>query len=276
MTGRAGAASTLSLVLVGGLWWQPIITRHDRSDEAYLELGVQYGAGVVAMNLEAPGGASDGHGTLIAPRWVVTAAHVAVEVRVGHLLTVGGRDVAAEAVIPHPEWTEGAAHDIALIRLAESVTEVGPVPLYDRTDEVARTVIVVGRGDIGTGLTGPTGNDARLRGGTNRVDGASERHLWWRFDAPADSGVTELEGISGPGDSGGPAFLDVEGTLRLAGVSSAQSSRATGGRNGVYGVTEYYVRVSSYVGWIERTMRDGPGVDGSELEEFATFAPNGA
>ena len=40
----------------------------------------------------------------------------------------------------------------------------------------------------------------------------------------------------------------------LVGVSSGQSTRATGGREGRYGVTEYYVRVSSYLDWIEQTI----------------------
>jgi len=62
-----------------------------------------------------------------------------------------------------------------------------------------------------------------------------------------------LEGISGPGDSGGPTLID----LCVAGVSSAQrvvidvddEGRETGGP-GRYGVIEVYTRVSSYLPWI--------------------------
>lgn len=68
-----------------------------------------------------------------------------------------------------------------------------------------------------------------------------------------------LEGISGPGDSGGPAFLEIDGVIFLAGVSSWQDNRAQGGRQGVYGVLEYYARVSSYVGWIDE-VRLGRGL----------------
>ena len=63
-----------------------------------------------------------------------------------------------------------------------------------------------------------------------------------------------MEGISGPGDSGGPAFIFVAGKGYLAGISSGQSTRATKGKEGVYGVREYYVRVSSYVNWISTTI----------------------
>ena len=59
-----------------------------------------------------------------------------------------------------------------------------------------------------------------------------------------------LEGVSGPADSGGPAFLDGVADPVLVGVSSGQSTRAAEGP-GRYGVIEYYVRVSRYLTWIE-------------------------
>lgn len=74
------------------------------------------------------------------------------------------------------------------------------------------------------------------------------------IDSPESDKVTKLEGISGPGDSSGPAFIQMGETYALAGISSAQSTRATGGVEGLYGVTEYYTRVSSYVDWIEGTI----------------------
>lgn len=234
----------------------PIIIRHDRDDASYLELGQRYAGALVDMNLEAAGAPPDGHGVLVGPRWVLTAAHVAAEVEPGHELTAGGGEHAAEAVFVHPEWGGGATNDIALIALATPARGATSAGLYAEDDEVGRTVVVVGRGDFGTGVTGPTGNDRRLRGATNRVDGANEALIWWRFDAPGDSAVTEVEGISGPGDSGGPALLDLDGKIHVVGVSSAQSTSATGGQEGVYGVTEYYARVSSHLAWIERTMSE--------------------
>jgi hypothetical protein len=243
----------LGLILEDG---DEIVVRHDRDDSAYVALGGQYERGLVQLNLEAPGSPPDGHGTLIAPRWVLTAAHVAVEVEEGHELTVGSKKYAVERAILHPEWSGGATSDVGLIRLVTSVDGVQPIDLYRGTDEVGRTIVVVGRGDTGTGLTGPTGNDRKLRGATNRISGANESLLWFEFNSPEDSLVTELEGISGPGDSGNPAFLDLDGTLYIVGVGSSQSTSATGGREGIYGVTEYYVRVSNYIGWIDATMTE--------------------
>ncbi len=70
--------------------------------------------------------------------------------------------------------------------------------------------------------------------------------LVFRFDAPGDENVTPLEGISGPGDSGGPAFLETADGLRLAGLSVASSGRP----KGRYGVWEFYTRVSPQVQWV--------------------------
>jgi hypothetical protein len=230
-----------------GRW--PIIRRHDRSDSLYLDLGSRYRT-IAHLYLPVPGGAGDGEGTLIAPRWVLTAAHVATEVEPGHLVTVADGRYPVDSVIRHPEWSDGP-HDIALLRLATPVPGVRPARLYRDTAEVDKAIVVVGYGDFGTGLSGPVGNDRRVRGATNRVDEASDLWLKFRFDAPDHPRATRLEGISGPGDSGGPAYLDGVADETIVGVGSGQSTRATGGRPGRYGVTEYYTRVSRYVEWIQ-------------------------
>jgi len=70
-----------------------------------------------------------------------------------------------------------------------------------------------------------------------------------------------MEGISGPGDSGGPAFLKYKGQLCIAAVSSSQDDGGLG--EGRYGVRELYPRVSHYRGWLRQVMEENrPGQRG--------------
>ena len=232
-----------------------IIRRHDRPDSAYVALATHYPS-VAHLNLPTPTGASDGEGTLIDPRWVLTAAHVAVEVGKGHDITIGGETYLSDTVIIHPKYEVGGANDLALVRLERQVKHVEPTPVYTGEEEVGRVLTIVGYGDNGTGLTGPVANDHQVRAATNRIDEADLEWLKFLFDPPDSPNATPLEGVAGPGDSGGPGFIEIDGNRFLAGVASGQNTRATDGHRGRYNVTEYYVRVSSYVGWIEGTIKE--------------------
>jgi hypothetical protein len=235
----------------------PIIRRHDIPDSAYVALGKRYSS-LAHINLPTPQGAADGEGTLIAPRWILSAAHVGTEVKLRHPITVGGALYSVDSIVLHPQWNDGP-HDLALLRLSKPVNRVTPARLYRDSAEVNRVVVLVGYGDNGTGETGPQGNDHLVRGATNRIDEATALWLKFAFDPPGHPRTTALEGVSGPGDSGGPAYLDADDREILVGVSSGQSTRAAGGP-GRYGVVEYYVRVSRYISWIESVTGSLPTV----------------
>jgi hypothetical protein len=222
-----------------------IVRRHDREDARYLELAKGQSA-LVDLNL--PGGA----GTLIAPAWIITAAHAAQLMKTPHHVKVAGKSYEVARTVIFPGGGEGK-NDIALLELAVPVEGVTPIPIYGGRDEGSGDKIVtfVGQGFSGDGITGPAVRDNRPRAATNRIEAVKENWLVFLFDAPP--GGTDLEGISGPGDSGGPALMKIGLTTFLVGISSGQDSRATG-KEGVYGVTEYYVRVSSYIEWIRNTM----------------------
>lgn len=229
-----------------------IMIRHDRDDARYRALGGRYPmVGRVSDSVES---------TLIAPNWVITAAH-AVE-RSGSpfekplRVTFDGRDYAVDRVVIHPKRAyraTDAAGDMALLRLDEPVVGIEPAELHQAFDEAGKEIVVVGRGATGNGLSGPDeALGEALRGATNRVDKADGDILAWSFDAPP--GGTDLEGISGPGDSGGPAFLAGVGRVVLLGVSSTNSgdSESTFCR---YGSVESYARVSTSRTWILDAMR---------------------
>jgi DNA-binding beta-propeller fold protein YncE len=225
-----------------------VVFRHDRTDADALAAGVPF----TAVGRALP----DGGCTLIAPRWAVTAAHVAASLRPGSAVTFGDRTYTVARVIVHPEGVAKAGVppevDLALIELAEPVQDVAPLPLYRGQAEQGATMTIVGYGDFGTPAGPLSRADGRRRAVTNVVHDAGPRRLFLRFDQPP-SGLP-LEGVGGPGDSGGPVLIDVGGAWHLAGVSSASMD----GRPGQYGVVDVYTRVGAYAAWIDATIAATP------------------
>ena len=233
----------------------PIITRHDRADS----VSINFAKELPVISSIVKYSSTDVAGTLITPQWVLSAAHVAETIKDGQKLIQGTDSLIVEKVVIHPGWLEhGRPEDIALIKLKIPVSNVVTPGLYKNRDEAGQEVIVAGNGDYGTGLTGPEGNDGVFRAATNRIEEASENYLKWKFENPDSEPnlVTALEGISGPGDSSGPAFIKEGNVYFIAGISSGQSTKATNGKEGFYGVTEYYTRVSSYINWIEEIIAE--------------------
>lgn len=231
----------------------PIVIRHDQPDSAYIALGAQFPAvGKV--------GRSGGDGTLIAPTWVLTAAHVAdgmARRTNGRFQVLFGEDEKAydvAQVIVHPGFAPMGPHDIALVRLAEPVSDITPAKLYAETDEQGQMIVLVGHGYTKTGRGREWIEDRIKRGATNTVNAVSPEHIGFTFDAPPEA--TDLEGTAGPGDSGGPAFILQDDVPYVAGVSSLGEPGENG--PGTYGAREHYVRVSSYIDWIEEMMTHPP------------------
>lgn len=218
-----------------------IIIRHDREDAVHLERGRAF------RMVGTVGRAGDA--TLIAPAWALTAAHVARGTR-SKTITFEGVAYPIAAVFTHPQWTEMGPHDIGLIQLGTPVTGLRPAGVYTARDEAGQVVTFVGHGGTGTGETGPAKEDGRRRAATNRIDRADEAWLHFTFDPPATA--TDLEGISGPGDSGGPALIERDGQWLVAGVSVFGQPGAKG--RGTYGAKEGYSRVSSHAEWIRATI----------------------
>ncbi len=231
----------------------PIVMRHDVDRARYLELARESGGSFAAV-----GG---GCGTFIRRAWILTAAHVARTVRVGRHVTVNGIDYAIKRRVIHPEFEIDRAvlNDIALLELDRAVPDIEPARLYGESDEVGKQIVFLGTGWAGTGDTGMVDGAIdkapRLRAAQNRADGSKPGYLRFTFDAPDSPGALPLEGISGPGDSGGPALLFEDGQAYIVGVSSHQDRR--GARTeGLYGAYEYYTRVSEFRAWILATIGD--------------------
>lgn len=235
----------IALALCHSVAVSAILIRHDRPDAEYRKLGERFAA--VGTFGRA------GTGALIGDRWVLSAAHVIAGMRRDATFDIGGRRYVVERRITHPEWKEMGAHDIGLVLLADPVPNIRPLRIYTGADEVNQTIVFVGFGGTGTGETGPQqSEDGLKRGATNIVDRVDADWLFFDFDAPDTA--TELEGISGPGDSGGPAILERDGTAYIVGISVYGKPGRKG--RGTYGAEEGYTRVSTHARWISEVVKN--------------------
>ncbi len=159
-----------------------------------------------------------GTGTAIAANWVLTAKHVVTGYTTATFHAANGQVIAGTV------YTDTAT-DMALIQLnsplvttsGQSYTPVALItpnlPGTPKVQPVGPLIWNVGYGNYGT--YGGTVNDLDLkrRGGTNVVDSYGNSFLY--FSNNNTSG-TEFECSTGPGDSGGPMYLQTGYQWRVA------------------------------------------------------------
>lgn len=215
----------------------------------------------------------EGHGVLIAPQWVLTAAHATLGADPLKGVTIKGQPRAVEKVILHPgfktmtpemkEWDLDKLktfmldnHDIALIQLKEPINDIEPVRLYRRNAERGKPFAMYGKGRFGTGDKGQIAGsnpERSLRVANNRVDGLEPRWLRYTFDDDRDA--LPIEGFQASGDSGAPLLIQRDRTLELAGLISWRWNGTRDFTGPAYNSVAYSVRVSHYIEWIESEMK---------------------
>jgi hypothetical protein len=248
-----------------------IVIRDDVDDSKYRVPASEFPALV-----DMPG---EGHGVLIAPQWVVTAAHAVTWQSEIKQVTIAGVPRDVERLVIHPgykkspqklldqalatwDWTLfrvllSSSDDIALLKLAQPVTDVSPIAINKSDDEFGQIIEIIGKGATGNGVTGYEFSSSRrteLRRAYNKVTGADGRWLCYMFDKPSEA--LPLEGGSGSGDSGGPVLLQTEKGLLLAGLTSWSDPQSTNRTPGRYGQITCNVRLSHYKDWIESIISE--------------------
>lgn len=234
-------------------------------------------------------------GVAISPNHVLTAAHCLdsnddgiqdfTPGAVDFFLNFGGNlthSIVASALNIHPDYTgfnnPVVNDDLAIVTLASAVP-VG-VPIYDifeGTLAAGDTLTMTGYGRSGDGVNGffvgPSFSTKRV--GMNNADafagddegGLLDEIFFTDFDGPVGNGVlggptlgNDIETTLGGGDSGGPSFVSVDGTLQVAGINTFSFTMPSGPEAPLFGSGAGGILISGYTDWIhEMTAIPEPG-----------------
>jgi MYXO-CTERM domain-containing protein len=198
-------------------------------------------------------------GTLISSDWVLTAAHCVADGPTTGLNVrfddpdvndaAGGIVVAISEVHAHPDFDwEAWDNDIALLRLATPVTDRTPTPIH--RDQVAAATQVI---DVGYGVADNQDNGGGLLRSVDKVtaDCAGANDPTVSGDVLICMDANDGRG-SCFGDSGGPTFARINGSLVVAGVTS-------GGTGDLCGAGwDLYTSVFAELSFVDTTISAPP------------------
>ena len=224
----------------GGRKGTPIVNGQETSD--YPEAGVLLQQGQAFCT-----------GTLVGPRTVITAGHcVDGQDPTQFTFGIGSSQSQLDAEIPvvagvaHPQFDmQQLVNDVAVITLGEDAP-IAPMAMNQAMDDswIGKQVTLVGFGVD----DGPSQSNAGIK---RMVDVTIDQLEPTTLHYTTQQGQTACNG-----DSGGPAFADVNGQMVVAGITSYGDQNCQ-----EYGV---YTRVDAYLDFINEQMQAGGGQGGSD------------
>ncbi len=245
-----------------------IVIRHDVDDKNYLAKVDDFPA-LATFYIDGA------HGTLIQPSWIVTAAHATFCIAPNTHVMVNGEARSIKQLYVHSKYTPGQSHDIALVELNEPVGDVKPAKIYQQSNELNRNIWFIGIGGTGSGLTGEVIDNAQnngvLRKAQNTIIEAEGPLIKFLFNK--GKAALPLEGVSGGGDSGGPAYIKTNDGFEILGISSRPEG--TFSNIGVYNIKEVYTRVSFFQSWIKQVIEGNSAVQKKLSIQKLTKLPAG-
>ncbi len=229
----------------------------------------------------------DSSAILVAPDWVLTAAHTEVTKQgagANSTFTIGGETRNVVQTFQNPSFNGqiDSGFDVGLLKLDAPITNVTPAQLYSGTAAslLGQTLTYVGYGKSGTGSTGATIASGTKRAGNNVGDelggptlapflggnqGFSSQILFADFDSSGGPwghplGANQpinLEYLIALGDSGGGLFIEQGGQHFLAGVHSIIFDLDPNGTIG-YGDIMGSTTLEQSLAWVLDTIAPDP------------------
>ena len=173
-------------------------------------------------------------GTVIGASFVVTAAHCVCGAKSIVAIDYKDEKYTATKAYQNPSRKFNCnrdgpnKNDVAVLEFEKGVFDGhDPRKVYSGSDEVSKTIWILGRGISGRPDDYPTAKSCRkgsddglLREGFNVVDVANRGVITYDMSPPSSGTQLEREAIAQDGDSGGPALIFANGEWMVAGANS--------------------------------------------------------